>query len=113
MVIPRSAVLWTGERSVVYVKKSLESGVGFELREVNLGTATGDSYVVKSGLQPGEEIVVNGTFTVDSAVQLAGKPSMMNPDMNMQAGKEIKSPQGIHVKTAVSVIVPVIHVVDQ
>ncbi len=89
MVIPRSAVLWTGERSVVYVKKSLESGVGFELREVNLGTATGDSYVVKSGLQPGEEIVVNGTFTVDSAVQLAGKPSMMNPDMNMQAGKEI------------------------
>lgn len=89
MVIPRSAVLWTGERSVVYVKKSLDSGVGFELREVNLGTATGDSYVVKSGLQPGEEIVVNGTFTVDSAVQLAGKPSMMNPDMNMQAGKEI------------------------
>ncbi|MEO1975099.1 MAG: efflux RND transporter periplasmic adaptor subunit, partial [Paracoccaceae bacterium] len=89
MVIPRSAVLWTGERSVVYMKKSLESGVGFELREVNLGTATGDSYVVKSGLQPGEEIVVNGTFTVDSAVQLAGKPSMMNPDMNMQAGKEI------------------------
>lgn len=89
MVIPRSSVLWTGERSVVYVKKSLESGVGFELREVNLGTATGDSYVVKSGLQPGEEIVVNGTFTVDSAVQLAGKPSMMNPDMNMQAGKEI------------------------
>lgn len=33
--------------------------------------------------------MVNGTFTVDSAVQLAGKPSMMNPDMNMQAGKEI------------------------
>ncbi len=89
MVIPRSAVLWTGERSVVYVKKASESGAGFELREVNLGTATGDSYVVKNGLQPGEEIVVNGTFTVDSAVQLAGKPSMMNPDMDMTMRKAI------------------------
>uniref|UniRef100_UPI003565BEE1 DUF3347 domain-containing protein n=1 Tax=Salegentibacter sp. TaxID=1903072 RepID=UPI003565BEE1 len=39
----------------------------------------GDAYVVEEGLQEGDEIVVNGTFTVDAAVQLAGKPSMMNP----------------------------------
>ncbi|MUP47374.1 efflux RND transporter periplasmic adaptor subunit [Gramella sp. BOM4] len=84
IVIPESAVLWTGERSVVYVKTDMEKGAGFELREVNLGPALADSYVVESGLKPGEQIVVNGTFTVDAAVQLAGKPSMMNPNMGQE-----------------------------
>lgn len=77
MAIPKSAVLWTGKRSVVYVKDA----AGFTLREITLGAALGDSYIVKSGLEPGEEIVVNGTFTVDAAVQLSGRPSMMNPEM--------------------------------
>ncbi|MBT8291453.1 MAG: DUF3347 domain-containing protein, partial [Muriicola sp.] len=31
-------------------------------------------------LQAGEEIAVNGTFSIDAAAQLAGKPSMMNPE---------------------------------
>lgn len=81
IVIPESAVLWTGERSVVYIKKEMESGAGFELREVTLGPSLGGSYIIENGLETGEEIVVNGTFTVDAAVQLAGKPSMMNPDI--------------------------------
>jgi membrane fusion protein, copper/silver efflux system len=38
----------------------------------------GNSYVVESGLTDGEEIVTDGTFSVDAAAQLAGKPSMMN-----------------------------------
>lgn len=71
--VPKSAVLWTGQRSIVYVK---EQG-GFMLRNVVLGSALGDSYVIKEGLETGEEIVVNGTFTVDAAAQLAGKSSMM------------------------------------
>ncbi|TRO67058.1 efflux RND transporter periplasmic adaptor subunit [Christiangramia sabulilitoris] len=79
MVIPKSAVLWTGERSVVYIKENAETGAGFKLREITLGPALGDSYVVQDGLQKGEEIVVNGTFTVDAAAQLQGKASMMNP----------------------------------
>ena len=41
---------------------------------------TGDGYVVKGGLQAGEEIAINGTFSIDAAAQLAGKPSMMNPE---------------------------------
>lgn len=73
--VPKSAVLWTGERSIVYVK---DNG-GFLLRNVVLGPALGGSYVIKEGLEPGEEIVVNGTFTVDAAAQLAGKSSMMSP----------------------------------
>ncbi len=76
IVIPKSAVLWTGKRSVVYIKE----GSGFKMREINLGPALGDSYIVKDGLETGEEIVSNGTFTIDAAVQLAGKPSMMNPE---------------------------------
>ncbi|APG61082.1 efflux RND transporter periplasmic adaptor subunit [Christiangramia salexigens] len=79
MVIPKSAVLWTGERSVVYIKEDAETGAGFKLREITLGPALGDSYVVQDGLKEGEEIVVNGTFTVDAAAQLQGKTSMMNP----------------------------------
>lgn len=80
IVIPKSAVMWTGERSIVYVKSTSENKVNFKLREVMLGPSLGDAYVIKSGLENGEEIVVNGTFTVDAAAQLAGKPSMMNPE---------------------------------
>ena len=83
--VPKSAVLWTGERSVVYVKAGKDTQPSFVLREVVLGPSLGNAYVLKEGLSEGEEIVVNGTFTVDAAAQLAGKPSMMNPN---SAGKE-------------------------
>jgi Cu(I)/Ag(I) efflux system membrane fusion protein len=78
LVIPRSAVLWTGKRSIVYVKQSDGEGFSFKMREIELGPTLGNSYVVESGLKTGEEIVTDGTFSVDAAAQLAGKPSMMN-----------------------------------
>jgi Cu(I)/Ag(I) efflux system membrane fusion protein len=78
MVIPRSAVLWTGKRSIVYVKQPGDEPV-FKLREIGLGPMLGESYVVTDGLTKGEEIVTSGTFSVDAAAQLEGKPSMMNP----------------------------------
>ncbi|MEI6554341.1 MAG: efflux RND transporter periplasmic adaptor subunit [Paludibacter sp.] len=77
LVIPRSAVLWTGKRSIVYVKQPTNEGVNFRMREIELGPMLGNSYVVESGLTEGEEIVTDGTFSVDAAAQLAGKPSMM------------------------------------
>lgn len=80
IVIPKTAIMWTGERSVVYMKSVVSNKVNFKLREVTLGTSLGDAYIIKEGLSEGEEIVVNGTFTVDAASQLAGKPSMMSPD---------------------------------
>ena len=82
LTVPRSAVLWTGKRSVVYVKQNSGNRTTFNLREVVLGPSLGESYVISAGLKPGEEIVVNGAFTVDAAAQLAGKPSMMNPDLD-------------------------------
>lgn len=79
IVIPKSAVLWTGTRSVVYMKEIINGKSSFKLREIVLGPGLEDSYIVKEGLTSGEEIVTNGTFTVDAAVQLSGRPSMMNP----------------------------------
>ncbi|MBN1406817.1 MAG: efflux RND transporter periplasmic adaptor subunit [Calditrichaceae bacterium] len=79
LTVPKTAVMWTGTRSVVYVKHVSASGVNFILREVTLGPALGDSYIVNKGLQAGEEVAVQGTFSIDAAAQLAGKPSMMNP----------------------------------
>jgi Cu(I)/Ag(I) efflux system membrane fusion protein len=78
LVIPKTAVLWTGRRSIVYVKQPDAALPSFRLREIELGPLLGDSYVVRSGLDDGEEIVGNGVFTVDAAAQLEGKRSMMN-----------------------------------
>lgn len=88
LTIPTSAVLWTGKRSVVYLKTQPNAPV-FEMREVMLGTKIGDEYEVLDGLFSGNEIVTNGTFTVDAAAQLQGKRSMMNQEGNsMVSGHE-------------------------
>lgn len=79
LTIPASAVLWTGERSVVYVKTAEGTNTHFQLRNITVGALSGESYPVLQGLEAGEEVVVNGTFAVDAAAQLAGKPSMMSP----------------------------------
>ena len=75
--VPSTAVMWTGERSVVYVKTNPNEAI-FEMREVLLGNANGDTYTILEGLKNGDEVVTNGTFTVDAAAQLQGKKSMMN-----------------------------------
>jgi Cu(I)/Ag(I) efflux system membrane fusion protein len=84
LVIPQSAVLWTGVRSVVYVQQPGSDEPVFRMREVTLGPSLGDGWVVKAGLTDGEEIVTNGTFSVDAAAQLEGKPSMMNREGGSQ-----------------------------
>lgn len=86
LTVPKSAVLWTGVRSVVYVKPNPKEPI-FEMREVSLGASTDDSYEIISGLRPGEEIVTNGTFTVDAAAQLQGKASMMNQEGPLEKEK--------------------------
>jgi Cu(I)/Ag(I) efflux system membrane fusion protein len=79
ITIPATAVLWTGERSVVYIKTAVNEPV-FKMRQITLGSQIGEQYQVLDGLIKGEEIVTNGTFTVDAAAQLQGKKSMMNKD---------------------------------
>lgn len=82
--VPASAVLWTGKRSLVYVKTNPNEPI-FEMREVTLGNKNGDFYIISEGLKNGEEVVTNGTFTVDAAAQLQGKKSMMNTGDNPEA----------------------------
>lgn len=78
LLIPRSSVLWTGTRSIVFIKKNGTVEPTFTAREIELGERVGDQFIVVSGLSEGEEVVMNGTFKLDSAAQLADKLSMMN-----------------------------------
>ena len=79
ITIPKTAVLWTGKRAVIYVKQPGYSQPTFEFREITLGADAGEYYVVSEGLSAGEEVVANGVFKIDGAAQLQGKISMMNP----------------------------------
>lgn len=79
LVIPRSAVLFTGKRSVVYVEVPDAEQPTYEGRSVLLGPRAGDFYIVRDGLTRNESVVVNGAFRIDSAMQIAAKPSMMTP----------------------------------
>lgn len=78
LTIPKTAVLWTGERSVVYVKVPNMSTPSFEFREVTLGRSTGDKYEILDGIKSGEEVVTNGAFVIDASAQLNNQASMMN-----------------------------------
>lgn len=75
IAVPKSSVMWTGKRSIVY--KEVEHNT-FELQEVTLGKNLGEHYEILAGLDRGDRIVKTGTFVVDAAAQLQGKPSMMN-----------------------------------
>jgi hypothetical protein len=69
IVVPRSAVLDTGTRTLVYVA----GGEGaFEARDVEIGAASGDLYPVLRGLKPGEQVVTSGNFLIDSQTRLSG-----------------------------------------
>lgn len=71
--VPKSAVIDTGTRQVVYV----ETGAGtFTPREVKLGAGAADRRVVLDGLREGEKVVAAGNFFVDSQAQLAGGASI-------------------------------------
>ena len=95
LVIPRTAVLFTGTRSVVYVEVPDAETPTYEGRAVVLGPRAGDFYIVREGLEQGESVVVHGAFRIDSAMQIAAKPSMMTP-----AGGPGGSPHAGHGDTA-------------
>lgn len=77
LMIPKTAILWTGPRSVVYVQVGNKEAPAFEMREIEIGARVGDDYLVLSGVEEGEQIVSNGVFAIDAAAQLSGNYSMM------------------------------------
>lgn len=89
LVVPRTAVLLTGERAMVYVEED-----GFAAREIELGPRAGDHYVVRGGLQEGERVAVNGILRLDSAAQIQSRPSMMKSrGSSGSAGEQIERVQ--------------------
>lgn len=86
LIIPQTALLWTGKRAIVYVRQPNTSIPTFQLREIELGASLNGAYVVENGLSEGEEIVTNGVYAIDASAQLEGKRSMMN-NHDEQTGK--------------------------
>lgn len=86
LVIPETAPLFTGRRSVVYVEVPNTEQPTYEARQVRLGQKTGDSYPVIAGLQEGERVVVSGAFTLDADLQIRGGESMMAQGDDTQPG---------------------------
>jgi Cu(I)/Ag(I) efflux system membrane fusion protein len=87
LVIPASAALFTGRRSVVYVEVEGMDAPTYAPRSVRLGPRAGDVYPVLAGLAEGEVIVVEGAFAIDAELQIRGGHSMMmHPDDRSGAG---------------------------
>lgn len=87
LVVPKSAVLWTGQRSVVYLNVPESDIPSFEYREVEIGEPIGNNYEIISGLEVGEEVVTNGSFTIDAAAQLNNQVSMMNKKVSIKSAQ--------------------------
>ncbi len=88
LLIPADAVIFSGNRNVVWAKTS--DGM-FEARNVQIGNRFGDKYQILSGLNEGDEIAATGGFLIDSESQLkTGMPTgHQHDDKSVQP--EIKS----------------------
>lgn len=84
LTVPKSSILWTGKKAVVYVMTNDHNKM-FQYREIELGAEAGDYYIVKNGLQEGEMVATHGVFKIDAAAQLKGEKSMMNPEGGKQS----------------------------
>lgn len=98
VVVPRSAVLSTGSRSVVWVE--IEPNV-FEPRVVTPGTGGDGMIQILSGLKKGELVAVTGGYLIDSESNLQAPPSPENAPSTHQHGTSQSGPGSeisIHVK---------------
>ncbi len=94
LAVPRNAVLMAGSNSVVYVET--EPG-RFEIRRVVLGPSRGDEIVILKGVAQGEMVAASGNFLLDSQMQLAGNPSLIDPT------KFVPNEHGIDPETAAKI----------
>ncbi len=85
-LIPKEAVLSTGVRHVAWKLSGRDrSGqMRFDIAPLALGPRLEDEngrdlFVVRAGLQAGDEVAAQGAFLLDSQAQLAGTPSLLYP----------------------------------
>lgn len=76
-VVPASAVLDTGTRTLVFVKTPEDH---LEPREVRIGARTDDWWAVPEGLAEGELVVTRALFLIDSESQLKAVVAAMTAD---------------------------------
>jgi membrane fusion protein, heavy metal efflux system len=65
LVVPRSALTDVADRDVVFVRHADKD---FELHEVSLGRSAAGKVEILAGLREGEQVVVDGVFTLKSAI---------------------------------------------
>lgn len=85
-LVPKTAVLSTGVRHVAWkvAGRGANGALKFEIAPLLLGPRIEDEngndlFVVRAGLAPGDEAAAQGAFLIDSQAQLAGTPSLLNP----------------------------------
>jgi membrane fusion protein, copper/silver efflux system len=85
-LVPKTAVLSTGVRHVAWrvAERQRDGRLRFELAPLALGPrledeAGHDLYIVRAGLEPGDEVATQGVFLIDSQAQLAGTSSLLFP----------------------------------
>ena len=91
--VPRSALLSTGKRDLVFVRRSDGSLVA---RDVTLGLATDERVEILSGLAVGDTVVASATFLLDAesnlATLLGGMGNMPGMDISAPAPTAAKKP---------------------
>lgn len=69
LVVPRTAIIDTGKRKIVWLKVSNKT---FQAKMILTGYES-DGYIeIKKGLTEGEEVVIEGSFLLDAQAQLFG-----------------------------------------
>jgi Cu(I)/Ag(I) efflux system membrane fusion protein len=105
MLVPREAIIDTGDRQVALVAVS---GATFEPRRVTTGVAGDDGLIqVLSGLAPGEAVVTSGQFLLDSE-------SRMKEAIQKYLSANLLHPPGASAAPATSAIEtqPVPHIIS-
>lgn len=67
VVVPASAVLYTGARNIAWVEVGENA---FEPREVRVGAESGGMAEILEGLEPGDRVVTSGGYLIESESQL-------------------------------------------
>jgi Cu(I)/Ag(I) efflux system membrane fusion protein len=100
LVVPASAVIQTGERAFVLVKR----GEGlFEPRKVEVGERADERMSIAEGVAPGDTVVASANFLIDSEANLmafmGGMLGMGMPReqmrMEMQGKEDMKGMKGM------------------
>ncbi len=103
LLVPRSAVLNTGDQSVVFVQKNEAT---FERRDV-LVQAYGDHFArILDGLSPGERVVTSGNLLMDAESQMKNSAA---PAVQPTPVVSSKTPEAT--RAAPDVMVPILHAI--